>query len=94
MHQGYSTNVYIDAQTFVLPLKLNPLNPTGLETGLPETHIYRKGRYTSPHTYYHYPAGRYTDQYYSGAQRAKINMRGGKGYYKDEWLGWSGFKGL
>jgi len=43
----------------------NPLNPTGLETGLPETHIY--------------PKGQYTGQYYSGAQRVKISMRGRQG---------------
>jgi len=35
----------------VVGMYLNPLNPTRLETGLTETHIYPKGRYTGPHTY-------------------------------------------
>jgi len=59
--------------------KVNPLNPTGLETGLPEMHIYPKGRCTGPPSYHHYPAGLYTGQYYSGTQMVKINMQGKQG---------------
>ena len=86
---------FCELSTGVVPFVnfFNPLNPTGLETGWPETNIYPKGRYTGPHTYHHYPAGLYIGQYYSGAQRVKINMQGCRGY-RAEWLGRSGFKGL
>jgi len=76
-----SQNLRRSRDTSHIRFGVNPLNPTGLETGLPETHnLYtRKAGIPAHIRTIITPQACYTGQYYSGAQRVKINMRGRQG---------------